>query len=78
MDFTEFLEHDDEIIRRTATVLQELNESYEREALNEEEYQELLNDLMDLGKIDELADSIERKAAIQKVFEQLILLSKII
>ena len=78
MDFTEFLEHDDEIIRRTATVLQELNENYDREALNEEEYQELLNDLMDLGKIDELADSIERKAAIQKVFEQLMLLSKII
>jgi len=78
MDFEDFLEHEEEIVRRTATVLQELNESYERKALNKDEYQELVNDLMDLGKIDELADSIESKAAIQKAFASLLIISKII
>jgi hypothetical protein len=68
IELKEFLEHEEESIRKTAEVLQELTETLESGTLSKEEYDELVGDLLDMKKIDELADTIERKAIIEKAF----------
>ena len=76
MDFLDFLEHEEEVVRRTATVLQELTESYERNALTLSEYQDLVNDLMNIDNIDEINDTTKNKATIQEAFTALLSLVK--
>ena len=79
MEILDFLKDDDENVRRTATVLSELTESYELKALSKEEYDELVEDLLDMEKIDDLCDTIEKKAKLEKAFIALTgIVSKII
>jgi hypothetical protein len=71
MNITEFLKDDDEDVRRTAKVLSELTEAYELKSLSKDEYDELVEDLLDMKKIDDLCDTIEKKAKLEKAFNAL-------
>jgi len=70
-DFSEFLKHDDEVVRRVAGVLRELSESLDLKSISQEEYDELVGDLLDMNKIDNFATSIEHKAKLEKAFNAL-------
>jgi len=70
-DFSEFLKHDEEVVRRVAGVLRELSESLDLKSISKEEYDELVGDLLDMNKIDNLATSIEQKAKLEKAFNAL-------
>lgn len=71
MDFSEFLKHDEEVVKRVARVLAELTESLELKSISQQEYDELTDDLLDMEKIDKLADSVEQAAKIEKAFNSL-------
>ena len=73
-DFSEFLNHEEEVVRDTAKMLQELVGTYQTRFLKKEEVEELASDLLDMAKIENLSESIERKANIEKAFNALKLL----
>ena len=72
MDISKFLKDDERVIKETATVIKELTESYELNSISKEEYDELLEDLLDMDNIDDLCDTVEQKAKVEKAFKALI------
>lgn len=70
-NFSEFLNHDEEFIRRIAGVLNELTESLEGKAISKQDYDELVDDLLDMEKIDNLCDTMERKQKAEVAFKAL-------
>lgn len=72
MDISKYLKDDDMVIKQTAIVIKELTESYESKAISKEEYDELLGDLLDMDQIDDLCDTVEQKAKVEKAFKALI------
>lgn len=70
-DFSEFLKHDEEVVRRVAGVLKELSESLDLKTISKAEYDELVDDLLDMDKIDNLANSVEQAAKLEQAFKAL-------
>jgi len=71
MKFQDFLKDDDATVRRVSKVLAELTEAFELKSISREEYDELTADILDVGKIDDLATSVEQKAKLEEAFDAL-------
>lgn len=65
----DFFEHEDAIVADAAHQVSILNDGLRNEDLSQEQYDELVNDILEVEHIQELADSIKRKVAIHKTFE---------
>lgn len=61
-----YLENEDPLIAHFATEARKLRQDFNQNKITKSEFNELLGDLFDLRQIDELAESIERKANIEK------------
>lgn len=61
----EFLEHDEESVREAAVLLKD----YISMEMSGDEISEIMEDLLELNRIEEHVDSIERKILIEKAFD---------
>jgi len=68
MTLDEMLQSNDPLIKNAARVLDELNDAVDEKRIKPEEYAELVDDLLDLSKIQKLSIDIERKAKIEEAF----------
>lgn len=71
MTLDEMLQSKDPIIKNAARVLAELNDAVDEKRIKPEEYAELVDDLLDLEKINKLAKSVEHKAELEEAFNML-------
>lgn len=76
MDFNDFYNHEEESVRQAATILAEAKQGFENGELTKEQYDELIEDVLQIEQMQELADSLERKIAIQKAAQLLMQLAK--
>lgn len=74
--FTEFFKDEDEHVRDAARQVEALRMQMDKGELNPSEFEELSGDILDLDKIEELADSIERAAYIEKAFKMMLIVVK--
>lgn len=76
MDFSDFNNHEEESVRQAAAILAEARQGFENGELTKEQYDELVEDVLQIEQMQELADSLERKIAIQKAAQLLMQLAK--
>lgn len=76
MDFNDFYNHEEESVRQAATILAEAKQGFENGELTKEQYDEIIEDVLQIEQMQELADSLERKIAIQKAAQLLMQLAK--
>jgi len=67
-ELKEFLNHDDEIVRKAAKEASFLKSARETGDLTEEQYTELVEDLLEAKKIRRLSETLERKIIILQAF----------
>lgn len=67
--FKEFFEHEDKDIAFIAGKLAEYEDAVHSGKMDKDEFEELANDLIEFGHIDNLADSIERQVMYKKAFD---------
>ena len=59
--FEDFFGHEEDAIRNAATLLAEAKSAFDSGDISQSEFTELSNDIMEIGEIDGLADSLDRK-----------------
>lgn len=69
MDFKDLFDHDDEEVRAAAKLLNEAKEGLESGQLTREQFDELVEDALQIREIDGLADDLERKIAMEKAID---------
>ncbi len=67
----DYLNDDDELVAQTAALLVKVEYSYENNELTYAEFREIVEDILDLEKLGELSDHLERKQRVQQIFEVL-------
>ena len=68
-EFSDFFGSDDDEIRAAAMLLDEAKKGLESGVLTREQFDELVEDALQIQEMDELADNLERKIAIQKAID---------
>lgn len=68
MDFKDFIHHDEEKVRQAAQLLAEAKLEMEAGNITHEQFEELAEDILEIGEVNDLVDSLERKLAIEKAF----------
>ena len=71
MKLEDFLEHEDEEINKVASILTAAETAYQSGNITKEQFDELANDAIENVKIDQLADSLERKIMLQEAIEHI-------
>lgn len=69
MDFKDFIGDKDERISKAASILAEAKTSLEHGDLTREQFDEIAEDAMQITTVEDLADDLERKIAIQKAVD---------
>lgn len=69
MDFVDFVHDKDGRISQAASLLDEARAGLQTGALTRAQFDELVEDIMEIGKVEDIADSLEQKIAVQKTFE---------
>jgi len=70
-ELKKLLTHEDKIVSSTATMVLALLEDVKNGGITKDEFNELVDDVTNLALIDELSNSIERKAAVASAFDTL-------
>ena len=78
MDLNELLDSNDPLIRNAAMVVNEAKVGYEAGELTREQFDELVEDALQVAEVDELADDLERKIAVQKAVDVLKMVIKLV
>lgn len=71
MDLSEFLNHDDENIRGVATIIEEARQGLESGDLTRQQFDEIVEDVLEIDRIDTLADDLERKIMIKQAIDKI-------
>jgi len=66
-----FLEHEDDLVRSTAQKLVKFRSLLKEGELSQNEYNELVEDLLDLRIIEEATDDLERQIKLKRAFDTL-------
>jgi hypothetical protein len=74
--FEAFEASEEKIISDSASELKLLTSKLEAEEISPEEYQELSNDLLDVGKLEFLLEDVSSRIKIQKALETLGMLAE--
>ena len=69
MKFEDFFDHEESSVADAAHILAEAKQAYDAGDLTYDEFQELSQDVLEIGQIEKLADTLERKIAIQKAVD---------
>ncbi len=65
----DLLHSNNQAVINTATIAQELKKNLANGSINQEEYEDLADDLLNLDRIDKLASNIQDKADLKKAFD---------
>ena len=76
MEFGDFFSHDEQSVREAAEILAEAKQGVANGDLTQSEFEELAQDVLEIGQMQELADTLERKIAIQAAVDILSMLVK--
>ena len=71
MDLNTFLTHNEEVVRKAAEHVLSLREHVRTGDLSADEFEELAGDVLDLQRVDALADKITNKALVEQALIQL-------
>lgn len=71
MEFNDFLDHDEDSVRKAAEILEEAKTGLEEGMLSREQFDEIAEDVLQIEEMTKLADSLERKIAIQQAVSAL-------
>lgn len=74
--FEDYATNEDAYIAEAAATLVAVKEAYERGDLSKSEYDELVEDTLEMDHIDRLSDSLERKVRIKQAYQALLILAK--
>ena len=74
--FEEFIKSDNDKVRDMAENLERYKTAHKDGQITNEELQELSDDLLDLDKIDDLADKLEERVVIKEAMETMITIIK--
>lgn len=66
MDFDDLLNHNDTWIKTSAELVRECKAGLESGQLSKEQFDELMEDVLQIEKVDGLADDLERKIVVQE------------
>jgi hypothetical protein len=69
MNVTDLVASSDPLIASTAKLAVSYKDSLDKKLMTQEEYDDLMDDLVDLKRIDGYALSIERQVLVQKAFD---------
>ncbi len=69
VDFTDFIDNDDEEVSAAASLLAAAKQGLEEGELTREQFDELAEDALQITEMEELANDLERKIMIQKTVE---------
>lgn len=67
----DYLNDDDELVSQTAKLLIDVEESYKNGQLTSDEFQEIVNDILDIESLGVISEHLERKLRVQQIFETL-------
>lgn len=75
LSLNDYIADDNNIIVNKALKLKEYIEDLKENKISKEEYADLVSDLFDLNKIEEISTDAEVKILLKKVFEDLIIIA---
>lgn len=67
-EFSDYFDDDDDIVATAAYILDTARQGLEEGQLTREQFDELVEDTLQIEEIDELADDLERKNYVTKAF----------
>ena len=71
IQLSDYLTDKDELVVHAAELLVTAEYSYDNNKLTYSEYQEIIDDILDIEKLGDLSEHLERKQRIQHIFEVL-------
>lgn len=71
MEIKELLQSTDVLVRNTAELVQKYTEARDQKLITQTEYVELVNDVLDIGRLEKLCATMEQKAQIHQAVEAL-------
>lgn len=69
--FEDFFGHDEDAIRNAAVLLVEAKSAFDSGDITKSEFDELAEDILEIGEIDKLADNLDRRVAFKQALEGL-------
>lgn len=76
--FEDFFGHDEDAIRNAAVLLVEAQSAFDSGDITKSEFDELAEDILEIGEIDKLADNLDRRVAFKQALDGLKSLAGII
>ena len=73
--FEDYFDHEEPCIAEAAKILAEAKDALKTGDISKSEFEEIANDVLQIKKVDELADTIDRKRAIGEALDGLILIA---
>lgn len=71
VQLSDYLKDDDELVVQATELLVKAEYSYDDGKLTYGEYQEIINDVLDIKSLGVLSEQLERKQRIQQIFDVL-------
>ena len=69
--FNEFMSHEEELVRDAAAMVERLMDTYQTRFVKKEELNNIINDILDVEKIDNIVGMSERKDNIKAAFNEI-------
>ena len=69
--FEDFFGHDEDAIRNAAVLLVEAKSAFDSGDITKSEFDELAEDILEIGEIDKLADNLDRRVAFKEALDGL-------
>ena len=69
--FEDFFNHDEVVVQDAAKFLAEVEHRYKENLITASEFEELSNDALEIGDINDLADDLDRRVAISEALDAL-------
>lgn len=73
--FEDFFGHDEDAIRNAAVLLVEAKSAFDSGDITKSEFDELAEDILEIGEIDKLADNLDRRVAFKQALDGLKMLA---
>ena len=69
MDFNDLLNHEDEQLSEAALIVQQATEGLKQKMITQEQFDELMEDILQIDQMEELANDLERKILFKKAVD---------
>lgn len=76
--FEDFFGHGEDAIVNAATLLREAKAALDNNDITQSEFNELAEDILEIGEIDDLADTLDRRVALGQALDALKALAGIV